>query len=398
MAALKLLLSQARSHCLTRTPSPNPSLLGFYRSLCSSPPDSESNPQTPPTEQPPPKPQPTLIQRVSYAVMANRPTPPPRKLDPPQNPEARNFAREELRFMKDLPLVSYNTKVAPLPEDIVADNVGVKSERGAFGDDVELERERRRIEADKNRAMRRMPRALEEESSNVPFPTLIKLDKKGDEVVYDLKEAIRLVQVNAKHEFETVEAHVRLTLQLRRSDLKVKGTAALPHCVGKARVAVFAEGAAADEAKAAGADVVGGQELLEEIQKKNEKVKGKKGKIKVDFDICIATPQFMSGKWEKDGTVTNDLSWAVREAKGKVIFKKDQTAIVHIWLGKVTLPEEALRDNVGAFVNALLLAKPPGLKKSSKYVGYVNAFHICSTIATAECKREDIVTISPGLL
>ncbi|KAK2981353.1 hypothetical protein RJ640_013144 [Escallonia rubra] len=395
MAALKLLLSQARRQCLTRTPSPNPSLLGFYRSLCSSPPDAESNPQTPPTEQPLPKPQPTLIQPVSYAVKANKPTPPPRQLDPPQNPEARNFTREELRFMKDLPSVSYNTKVAPLPEDIVADNVGVKSsgKEEGLGDDVELERERRRIEADKNRAMRRMPRALEEESLNVPFPTLIKLDKKGDEVVYDLKEAIRLVKVNAKHEFETVEAHVRLTPQLRRSDLKVDGTAALPHCGGKVRVAVFAEGAAADEAKAAGADVVGGQELLEEIQKKNERVKGKKGKIKVDFDICIATPQFMSGKWEKvskilrrmapdekDGTVTNDLSRAVREAKGKVSFKKDKTAIVHIGLGKVTLPEEALRDNVGAFVNALLLAKPRGLKKSSKYVGYVKAFHICSTM------------------
>ncbi|KAK2986583.1 hypothetical protein RJ640_002924 [Escallonia rubra] len=336
--------------------------------------DAGSIPQTPPTEQPPPKPQPTLIQPVSYAVKANKPTPPPRQLDPPQNPEARNFTREELRFMKDLPSVSYNTKVAPLPEDIVADNVGVKSEgkEEGLGDDVELERERRRIEADKNRAMRRMPRALEEESLNVPFPTLIKLDKKGDEVVYDLKEAIRLVKVNAKHEFETVEAHVRLTPQLRRSDLKVDGTAALPHSGGKARVAVFAEGAAADEAKAAGADVVGGQELLEEIQKKNERVKGKKGKIKVDFNICIATPQFMSGKWEKDGTVTNDLSRAVREAKGKVSFKKDKTAIVHIGLGKVTLPEEALQDNVGAFVNALLLAKPRGLRKNGTRV---SSFH-----------------------
>ncbi|KAK2975050.1 hypothetical protein RJ640_001692, partial [Escallonia rubra] len=327
-----------------QNPLPKPSLLGFYRSLCSSLPDAESNPQTPPTEQPPPKPQPTLIQPVSYAVKANKPTPPPRQLDHPQNPGARNFTREELRFMTDLPSVSYNTKVAPLPEHIVADNVGVKSEgkEEGLGDDVELERERRRIEADKNRAMRRMPRALEEESLNVPFPTLIKLDKKGDEVVYDLKEAIRLVKVNAKHEFETVEAH------------KVDGTAALPHCDGKARVAVFAEGGAADEAKAAGADVVGGQELLEEIQKKNERVKGKKGKIKVDFDICIATPQFMSGKWEK-----------------------------------VTLPEEALRDNVGAFVNALLLAKPRGLKKSSKYVGYVKAFHKCST--------EIVPTIEPLL-
>ncbi|CAK9168379.1 unnamed protein product [Ilex paraguariensis] len=148
----------------------------------------------------------------------------------------------------------------------------------------------------------------------------------------------------------------------------LNGSASLPHGTGKAfRVAVFAEGAAADEARAAGADVVGGQELIEGI---------KNGTVKVDFDKCIATHQIMPlvGKQiskvlrrltpnAKNGTVTNDISRVVREARRNIDFKKDKSAIVHVGLGKVTFPEEALRENVGAFVNALLLAKPAGLKK-----------------------------------
>ncbi|CAA2983694.1 50S ribosomal L1 [Olea europaea subsp. europaea] len=83
----------------------------------------------------------------------------------------------------------------------------------------------------------------------------------------------------------------------------------------------------------------------------------------------------------KKGTVTNDISKTVKDAKAQsIVFKKDKTAIVHVGLGKVSYSEEALRENVGAFVNALLLAKPAGLKKSSKYAGYVDSFHICSTM------------------
>ncbi|KAG8364757.1 hypothetical protein BUALT_Bualt18G0032000 [Buddleja alternifolia] len=120
------------------------------------------------------------------------------------------------------------------------------------------------------------------------------------------------------------------------------------------------------------------------------------GALKVDFDKCIATPSMMehvkklSKKLKqlmpdyKKGTLTNDISRTVKEAKEQsVLFKKDKTAIVHVGLGKLSFPEDALRENVGAFVNALLLAKPAGLKKSSKYAGYVDSFHICSTMGAS---------------
>ncbi|XP_076945636.1 uncharacterized protein LOC143616792 [Bidens hawaiensis] len=112
-----------------------------------------------------------------------------------------------------------------------------------------------------------------------------------------------------------------------------------------------------------------------------------------DIDKCIAMPQLMPriGKEmlkklnrltpnARDGSVTTDISRAVKEAKKNITFKKDKSAIVHVGLGKVSFTEEALCENVGAFVNALLLAKPAGLKKSSKYAGYVTTFHICSTM------------------
>ncbi|KAK8510468.1 hypothetical protein V6N12_055315 [Hibiscus sabdariffa] len=153
------------------------------------------------------------------------------------------------------------------------------------------------------------------------------------------------------------------------------------------RVAVFAEGIDADEARAAGADIVGGVELLEEIASTS----------KVDFDRCFSTHGFMKRLYKiskilnqhglmpnpKQGTVTKDVTKAVKEAKhGQVKFRMDKTSIVHVGIGKVSLSEEFLRDNVGAFMNSLLLAKPAGLKKTSKYVGYVKSFHICSRVSS----------------
>lgn len=281
--------------------------------------------------------------------------------------------------MKDfnpLTAVSYGNKVAPLPEDKAEDG-GMTSE--------EMEAERRKIEAE-NRMMRRVFRV---EEQKVPFPTLIKVEKmqKVQKVVHDLKEAVQLVKANAKRNFdETLEAHVKLATDLRRTDLKLTGSLSLPHGSGKAlRVAVFADGTAADEARAAGADLVGGEDLIEGI---------KNGSINLkEIDKCIAVPQLMPriGKEiskklnrltpnARDGSVTTDISTAVKEAKKNIKFKKDKSAIVHVGLGKVSFSDEALCENVGAFVNALLLAKPAGLKKSSKYAGYVNTFHICSTM------------------
>ncbi|KAK4420869.1 50S ribosomal protein L1 [Sesamum alatum] len=188
-------------------------------------------------------------------------------------------------------------------------------------------------------------------------------------MIYDLKEAIRLVKANAKRNFdETFEVHVKMTPDLRRTDLKLSGFVRLPHGFGKTyRVAVFAEGAAAEEARDAGADIVGGPELVENIRT---------GQVKVDFDKCISTPSMMEHVKKlsrnlkqlmpdtKKGTLTNDISHSVKEAKEQ----------------SVSFSEDALRENVGAFVNALLLAKPAGLKKSSKYAGYVDSFHVCSTM------------------
>lgn len=194
-----------------------------------------------------------------------------------------------------------------------------------------------------------------------------------------------IMQANAKKKFdETLEAHVVLTPDMRRTDLKLEGTVAVPHGFGKVyRIAVFAEGAAAAEAREAGADVVGGMELVENI---------KSGNVKLDFDKCFSTHAMMPSLRQiakylrqlmpdtKKGTVTKDISKAVKEAKRGVPFKKDKTAIVHVGIGKVSFQEDALCENIGAFVHELLRQKPAGLKKSSKYAGYVNTVHLCSTM------------------
>ncbi|KAH7844075.1 hypothetical protein Vadar_023951 [Vaccinium darrowii] len=175
--------------------------------------------------------------------------------------------------------------------------------------------------------------------------------------IYDLQEAILLVKAHAKAKFdETVEIHVNLAAELRRTDLKLDGVATLPHGTGKVvEIAVFAEGYAAAEARAAGAAIVGGVELVEEINS---------GNVKADFDICITTHKFVQ-QLDKAGTVIDDVAKAVRKAKQIVkLNKKDKAAIVHAGVGKVSFSEEALSENIGAFVNALLLAKPRGLKKS----------------------------------
>jgi ribosomal protein L1 len=166
----------------------------------------------------------------------------------------------------------------------------------------------------------------------------------------------------------------------------VHGSLILPHGVAKVvRVAFFAEGADADEARAAGADIVGGVELIEEIASSN----------KFNVDKCFSTPQlvlrlnkiasFLKERHllpdRKSGTVTSDVAGAIKAARlGRIHFKMDKTSIVHVGLGKASFTEESLRANIGAFMNALLLAKPPSLKKASKYAGYVNSFHICSTM------------------
>ncbi|XP_073298597.1 uncharacterized protein [Primulina huaijiensis] len=404
MATFKLLLFHTRRRCFSHQPPTRQ--LSFLGRRFSSEPDPSPN-QQPSPEVPNPNIRKRLpIQPISYPAKPAPPPPPETQPDSSPshsqsssrdtrsfvNPEIRSWTRDEMRYMKDAPViapVSYPSRVAPLPED----RIKVEEEERGAGNE-ELERERRRIDDERWNAMRRtgVLRSRVAEEENLPLPKLIKVEKndgdskKKSKVIYDLKDAIQLIKSSSRKTFdETLEAHVKMTPDLRRTDLKLSGFVRLPHGFGKTyRVAAFAEGAAAAEAREAGADVVGGPELVENIRT---------GELKVDFDKCVATPSMMEHVKKlsrnlkqlmpdaKKGTVTNDISRAVKDAKEQsIIFKKDKTAIVHAGLGKLSFTEDALRANIGAFVNALLLSKPAGLKKSSKYAGYVDSFHICSTM------------------
>ena len=185
---------------------------------------------------------------------------------------------------------------------------------------------------------------------------------------YDLEEAVGLVKKAAKTKFdETVEVAVRLAVDPRHADQMVRGVVNLPHGTGKTvRVAVFAKADKADEAKKAGADLVGAEELAEQIQK---------GKI--DFDRCIATPDMMGvvGKLGKVlgpkgmmpnpklGTVTMDVAKAVKDAKGgQVEFRVEKAGIVHAGVGKASFSEKQIQENIAHFIDALMKAKPSGVK------------------------------------
>ena len=183
-----------------------------------------------------------------------------------------------------------------------------------------------------------------------------------------LSEAVALIKANASAKFdETVEIAMNLGVDPRHADQMVRGTVTLPNGTGKTvRVAVFARGPKADEAKAAGADIVGAEELMQEIQG---------GKI--DFDRCIATPDMMPivgrlGKIlgprnlmpnPKIGTVTMDVKEAVEAAKGgQVQFKAEKAGVVHAGVGKASFDAKALEENIRAFVEAVSRAKPTGAK------------------------------------
>jgi large subunit ribosomal protein L1 len=183
-----------------------------------------------------------------------------------------------------------------------------------------------------------------------------------------VEEAVKLIKSTATAKFdETLEIALNLGVDPRHADQMVRGVVQLPNGTGKTvRVAVFARGAKADEAKAAGADIVGAEDLLEIIQG---------GKI--EFDRCIATPDLMPlvgrlGKIlgprnlmpnPKVGTVTMDVKGAVDAAKGgEVQFKVEKAGVVHAGIGKVSFTEEKLAQNVRAFVDAVTKAKPAGAK------------------------------------
>ena len=186
--------------------------------------------------------------------------------------------------------------------------------------------------------------------------------------VYPLKEAVALLKSCAKTKFdETVDVAMNLAIDPTQSDQLVRGMVAMPHGLGKTvRVAVFAKGDKVEAAKKAGADLVGGDDLAEKVQK---------GEI--NFDVCIAAPDMMGvvGKIGKIlgpkglmpnpklGTVTPDVEKAVKAAKsGQVEFKVEKAAIIHAGVGKASFSETALEENLRAFIAAVNKAKPSGIK------------------------------------
>jgi large subunit ribosomal protein L1 len=200
------------------------------------------------------------------------------------------------------------------------------------------------------------------------------------EKAYALDEAVKVVKSRAKAKFdETVEIAMNLGVDPKHADQMVRGVCNLPNGSGRSqRVAVFAKGAKAEEAKAAGADVVGAEDLVDQVSKGT-----------INFDRCIATPDMMGlvGRLGKVlgprglmpnprvGTVTMDVTTAVKGAKGGAVeFRVEKAGIVQAGVGKASFTEKALVENIKAFVDAVVKSKPPGSKGN-----YVQKISLSST-------------------
>lgn len=198
---------------------------------------------------------------------------------------------------------------------------------------------------------------------------------------YSVKEAVRFIKKHATAKFdETIEVAMNLNVDPRKSDQNIRGVTQLPAGTGKTlRVAVFAKGPKAEEAKKAGADIVGDEDLAEKVQAGD-----------VNFDRCIATPDMMGllGKLArvlgprglmpnpKLGTVTLDVAEAVKAAKGgQVEYRAEKAGIVHAGIGKASFSEDDIEKNLRSFVDAILKAKPTGVKGS-----YVKNISLSSTM------------------
>ena len=200
--------------------------------------------------------------------------------------------------------------------------------------------------------------------------------------IYDPSEAVRLVQETGKAKFdETVELHVRLGVDSRHADQQVRGAVVLPHGTGRTkRVLVIAKGPKADEAKEAGVDYVGDDDMIDKIQKENW----------FEFDVLIATPDMMGklgrlGKVlgpkglmpnPKSGTVTMDITKAVNDVKaGKIEYRLDKSNIIHCPIGKVSFGQEKLEENLKVIMEAIIKAKPSAAKGQ-----YIKSCSIASTM------------------
>ena len=187
--------------------------------------------------------------------------------------------------------------------------------------------------------------------------------------LYDVAEAVSLVKKTAVAKFdETIEAHVRTGCDGRHADQQIRGAVVLPHGTGKkVRILVFAKDAKAAEAEAAGADYVGGMELIEKIQKENW----------FEFDVVVATPDMMGVVGRigrvlgpkglmpnpKAGTVTMDVTKAIQDIKaGKIEYRLDKTNIIHVPIGKASFTEEQITDNFQTLIEAIIKARPAAVK------------------------------------
>jgi large subunit ribosomal protein L1 len=199
--------------------------------------------------------------------------------------------------------------------------------------------------------------------------------------LYPLDEAVQMIKARANAKFdETVEIAMNLGVDPRHADQMVRGVVSLPNGTGRTvRVAVFARGAKADEARVAGADVIGAEDLVERVSGGN-----------IDFDRCIATPDLMPlvgrlGKVlgprgmmpnPKVGTVTMDIAGAVKASKGGAVeFRVEKAGIVHAGVGKASFPADKLAENIRAFADAVQKAKPQGAKGQ-----FINRIAISSTM------------------
>ena len=199
---------------------------------------------------------------------------------------------------------------------------------------------------------------------------------------YDPDQAAQLVVSTGKAKFdETVEVSIRLGVDPRHADQQVRGAVVLPHGTGRSiRVLVIAKGAKADEARAAGADYVGDQDMITKIQTENW----------FDFDVCVATPDMMGvvGRIArvlgpkglmpnpKSGTVTMDVTKAIHEIKaGKVEYRVDKTSIVHVPVGKVSFGVDKLEENLNTLMDAIIKAKPAAAKGT-----YIKSLVISTTM------------------
>ena len=200
--------------------------------------------------------------------------------------------------------------------------------------------------------------------------------------LYDVEEAVSIIKKTANAKFdETIEAHIKLGVDGRHADQQVRGAVVLPHGTGKkVRVLVFAKGDKVEEAQAAGADFVGGQELVPKIQNEGW----------LDFDVVVATPDMMGvvGRLgrvlgpkglmpnPKAGTVTMDVTKAVNDIKaGKIEYRLDKTNIIHVPVGKASFTEEQIADNFHTLMGALVKAKPAAAKGQ-----YLRSVTITSTM------------------